>query len=292
MERRIYLLNVIDLFENVKKIGKEEANILCNSDEPLDLCLEDTGLFIGGQNYINKIIATIDLNNISNYLNFENELIITHHPIGKAQYNYFKIFSLYKHILRKFIQPNEQKRYNLLLKLGLQRLNSYCKSINSFSYNYLWEINNKPVMCIHTIADICVNNYLNQFVPMFSHISLAKFIKFLSNIPAIKVYSCDNLSPYLVLGEVKDICGNIFVDMLNGVVEVPEFLPFLYTNNINTIVTMHITEPYIKYANKLKFNLVNLCHIPADNLGMNLFLNKLLENKETEIISCGGFRKI
>jgi len=285
--------NPKSLLKQIKKIGEEEAIKLCQSNDQLGGFLTDTALFMNKQSLVQRIIVSIDLNNVSKYINSDNkELIITHHPVNIAQQNYFKIFYLYKDILKKFINSDKQDKRNYLVSLGLQRLKNYSSSINPFIHDYLWEIKNTPVICVHTIADICVNNYLNLFIPTFMNAKLRDFIKFLSNIPAIRTYRSYNLYPYVVLGALDNICGNIFIDMLNGVVEVPECLEFLYHSNIHTIVTMHITEAYLQQARNFKFNLINMTHIPADNLGMNLLLDRVFKSKNIDIISCSGFKRI
>ena len=285
-----------ELFAKIKEIGKEEAGILCNTEDDMSGYLEDTALFLSSQSSKNsfssvtKAIIGIDLEPHYFYLNdFSNtDLIITHHPIGKAQYNYYKIFSLYKYIFKSLDLEKNDK----LIELGIQRLRSYSNSINSFMCDYLWKHKNRSVMCIHSIADICANNYLNEIVVKFFNSSLKQMIECLSDIPAIKVYKYDNLFPYIALGRENDVCGKIFIDMLNGVVEVPEYLEFLSVAGINTIITMHITEEYLKQAKKSNINLINIGHVTADNLGMNLILNKILKGTKIEVVFCGGFRRV
>jgi len=62
---------------------------------------------------------------------------------------------------------------------------------------------------------------------------------------------------------------------------------------VGTIVGMHMSQEHLKNAEKYNINVVIAGHIPSDNLGVNLLLDKV-ESKfcALDIIPCSGFRRI
>jgi len=286
--------SVMDIFALINEIGKNEVGILCRTSDDLSAYIGDTALFSANLNRrkpVRSVAVCIDLDNLVFYLCNKRhflddiDLIITHHPIGKAQYAYPEIFNLFKYILDSKINICNHIE---LSNVGLKRLKNFCNSTNPYTHEYIINAG-IDVICVHSIADICANNHLNRIFSDFSGLSLLQLTKTLSEIPAISAYRCDGLFPYIVLGNEHDICKDIFFDLLNCTVEVPEYLEILKRSGIDTIVTMHVTQEYLDSATKNRLNLINLGHIPADNLGMNIVLDKIAQSSEIVIKAFNGF---
>lgn len=288
------------LFSYIMEIGIKNTIELCrlnndNANEIMNFLKDSSVIHNDDQKkQIRKVIMSIDIEgnlfNLPEELQFD--LAITHHPLGKAQYAYPNVFNLYKYIFGGYIQNNKSGKLNQLLDLGVIRLKNYSYSVNAFSNSYLWSKQKMSIICVHTIADICTNNFLNKLLLNKNSLKLNDLIILLNSIPEVKIYNTENIYPYIVLGNPTDECGNILVDMLNGVVEVPEFLEYIFESGINTIITMHVSDDYLKEAKKYKLNLINLGHIPADNIGMNIISREIYKKFNFEIFDSGGFKSI
>ena len=99
--------------------------------------------------------------------------------------------------------------------------------------------------------------------------------------------------PAVTAGKESNRAGKVFVDMTGGTEGAVEIIEKLADAGVGTIVGMHMSQEHLKNAEKYNINVVIAGHIPSDNLGVNLLLDKV-ESKFgcLDIIPCSGFRRI
>ncbi len=66
----------------------------------------------------------------------------------------------------------------------------------------------------------------------------------------------------------------------------------LADKGVGTIVAMHVGKEMKKEAEKNNMNIVIAGHIPSDNLGMNLLLDKVEKKAKLKVIEASGFQRI
>lgn len=213
------------------------------------------------------------------------DLIIAHHPEGKAMAALYQVMSLQEDVLAKFGVPINvaegimASRINEV-KLGLMPLN-HNRAVDTAR---LLDI---PLMCIHTPADNHVNTFLQNLMDERQPETLDDVIKILKEIPEYAEAVQYNAGPVIVLGGKKNRAGKIMVDMTGGTSGSEDAYAKLAVAGVGTLIVMHIGEKHRKEAEKNHINVIIAGHMASDSLGLNLLLDQLAA-RGIEIVPCAG----
>ena len=213
------------------------------------------------------------------------DLIIAHHPEGKAMSALYQVMSLQEDVLAKFGVPINvaegimASRINEV-KLGLMPLN-HNRAVDAAR---LLDI---PLMCIHTPADNHVNTLLQQLMDEKQPETLDDVIKILKEIPEYAEAVQYNAGPAIVLGNKKNRAGKIMVDMTGGTSGSEDAYAKLAIAGVGTLIVMHIGEKHRKEAEKNHIKVIIAGHMASDSLGLNLVLDQLVR-RGVEVVPCAG----
>ncbi|TEB05942.1 NIF3 (NGG1p interacting factor 3) [Pelotomaculum schinkii] len=213
------------------------------------------------------------------------DLIIAHHPEGKAMSALYQVMSLQEDVLAKFGVPINvaegimASRINEV-KLGLMPLN-HNRAVDAAR---LLDI---PLMCIHTPADNHVNTLLQNMMDEKQPETLDDVIKILKEIPEYAEAVQYNAGPAIVLGNKKNRAGKIMVDMTGGTSGSEDAYAKLATAGVGTLIVMHIGEKHRKEAEKNHIKVIIAGHMASDSLGLNLVLDQLVR-RGVEVVPCAG----
>ncbi len=213
------------------------------------------------------------------------DLIIAHHPEGKAMSALYQVMSLQEDVLAKFGVPINvaegimASRINEV-KLGLMPLN-HNRAVDAAR---LLDI---PLMCIHTPADNHVNTLLQNMMDEKQPETLEDAIKILKEIPEYAEAVQYNAGPAIVLGNKKNRAGKIMVDMTGGTSGSEDAYAKLATAGVGTLIVMHIGEKHRKEAEKNHIKVIIAGHMASDSLGLNLVLDQLVR-RGVEVVPCAG----
>jgi len=213
------------------------------------------------------------------------DLIIAHHPEGKAMSALYQVMSLQEDVLAKFGVPINvaegimASRINEV-KLGLMPLN-HNRAVDAAR---LLDI---PLMCIHTPADNHVNTLLQNMMDEKQPETLDDVIKILKEIPEYAEAVQYNAGPAIVLGDKKNRAGKIMVDMTGGTSGSEDAYAKLATAGVGTLIVMHIGEKHRKEAEKNHIKVIIAGHMASDSLGLNLVLDQLVR-RGVEVVPCAG----
>ncbi|TEB14276.1 NIF3 (NGG1p interacting factor 3) [Pelotomaculum sp. FP] len=213
------------------------------------------------------------------------DLIIAHHPEGKAMSALYQVMSLQEDVLAKFGVPINvaegimASRINEV-KLGLMPLN-HNRAVDAAR---LLDI---PLMCIHTPADNHVNTLLQNMMDEKQPETLDDVIKILKEIPEYAEAVQYNAGPAIVLGNKKNRAGKIMVDMTGGTSGSEDAYAKLATAGVGTLIVMHIGEKHRKEAEKNHMKVIIAGHMASDSLGLNLVLDQLVR-RGVQVVPCAG----
>ena len=213
------------------------------------------------------------------------DLIIAHHPEGKAMSALYQVMSLQEDVLAKFGVPINvaegimASRINEV-KLGLMPLN-HNRAVDAAR---LLDI---PLMCIHTPADNHVNTLLQRLMDEKQPETLDDVIKILKEIPEYAEAVQYNAGPAIVLGNKKNRAGKIMVDMTGGTSGSEDAYAKLAIAGVGTLIVMHIGEKHRKEAEKNHIKVIIAGHMASDSLGLNLVLDRLVR-RGVEVVPCAG----
>ena len=217
------------------------------------------------------------------------DLVIAHHPEGKAFANFYEVMHMQADILNKFGVPINIAEG--LLEGRIKEVERRLSPVNHTRAADAARLLDMPFMCMHTPADNMVAGYLQKAFDRKAPDSLDDVLKILNEIPEYREAAKNNAGPKILLGSKERSAGKIFVDMTGGTEGAKEIFESLVNSGVNTIVGMHLSEEHRKEAEKRHMNVVIAGHISSDNLGVNLMLDELQKKGKLNIVACSGFRR-
>ncbi|MFH0840042.1 MAG: NGG1p interacting factor NIF3 [Candidatus Omnitrophota bacterium] len=218
------------------------------------------------------------------------DLVMAHHPEGKALAGFYHVMSMQADILKKL-----GITYSIGKELLDERMAEVARSISAVNHTrsvdvaQLLDIN---YMCVHTPADNHVTDYLQRLFDSRKPKTLKDVISILDTVPEYRDASKNNAGAFIMIGKEKDKAGKIVVDMTGGTEGSKRIFPRLSQAGVGTLIGMHFSEGHFKAAKSEHINIVVAGHISSDTLGLNLLLDSLSEKDDFKIIPCSGFVRV
>jgi putative NIF3 family GTP cyclohydrolase 1 type 2 len=217
------------------------------------------------------------------------DLIISHHPEGRAQVNLDKVMAL---------QADEWYRHGVPINIGEALIGKRMQEIyraflprnheRALDAARLLDI---PFMCMHTVADNQVHAYLTEYLERKSPRTVGEVVDRLLEIPEYQASASVQAGPTVIVGGKENRAGKIMVDMTGGTEGPKEILEKLANAGVGTIVAMHYSESHREEAEKHKINVIIAGHVVSDSLGMNLILDRL-EERGVRVIATSGLVRV
>ncbi len=217
------------------------------------------------------------------------DLVIAHHPEGKAFANFYEVMHMQADILNKFGVPINIAED--LLDERVREVERRLAPVNHTRAVDFARLLDLPFICVHTPADNMVAGFLQRTFDKNKPETLDDIIKILKKIPEYRDAIRNNAGPKILLGSKNRKAGKIFVDMTGGTEGSKGVFESLVNSGVNTIVGMHLSEDHRKEAEKQHLNVVIAGHISSDNIGMNLLLDEIQKTGNLKVIECSGFKR-
>jgi putative NIF3 family GTP cyclohydrolase 1 type 2 len=220
------------------------------------------------------------------------DLVIAHHPEGKAFADLSEVMHLQAEVLAKYGVP-----INIAESVLKPRISEVSRGIAPINHQRavdmarLLDIN---FMCAHTACDNLVANFLKKEIENKKNDLeyVEDVMKLLKSIPEYQAAEKLGAGPRLFAGSEENRAGKIVLTEITGGTEgSPKIYEKMSQAGIGTIIGMHMSETHKKEAEKAHINAVIAGHISSDSIGVNLFLDNL-EKKGLEIIPCSGLIRI
>jgi putative NIF3 family GTP cyclohydrolase 1 type 2 len=213
------------------------------------------------------------------------DLIMAHHPEGKAFAELHEVMHLQEDILAHFGVP-----INVAEGIMASRISEVKRGLMPINHNRAVDaakLLGIPMICTHTVADNQVTTYLQEIFDRENPRTLGDIVKRLKEIPEYAEAAKHGAGPDIVLGSKELRAGKVMVDMTGGTGGSEKAYANLSQAGVGTIVGMHISDKHRKEAEKSHVNVVIAGHIASDSIGMNMLLDGI-EKRGVEIITCSG----
>lgn len=251
-----------------------------------------------GEEDVNSILAGIDIE-VGEILLCERlrekgkgiDLILAHHPGGRAYANLYDVMHIQSDILHRFGVP-----INIAEDLMEGRIKEVERKLMPVNHTRAVDaarLLNVPFVCFHTLADNMVATYLQNIFDDKKPYIIADVMDILKALPEYKEATRIGTGPKILIGAKSRKAGKIFVDMTGGTEGSKEIFESIASSGIGTVVAMHLSEEHRKEAEKNHLNVVIAGHISSDNIGMNLLLDELIKSEGVPftVYECSGFRR-
>jgi putative NIF3 family GTP cyclohydrolase 1 type 2 len=281
------------LEKRYKKMEEEEEKKEFDL-EKLKNPYSDTRILFGSpEKEVKKILVGVDIDGeellLADRLG-SIDLVISHHPRGKASVGLDDVMQLQIDILVQYGVP-----VNIAEKLLKKRIEEVARGISPINHNRAIDIAqhlNLPLLSVHTPCDNLVAKFVEQKLKKDNPMFLEELIKSLKEIPEYKEAITIGAGPKIFVGDPESRCGKIVLTGITGGTEgSSEIYEKLAQAGAGTVVAMHQSEKHREEAEKANINIVIAGHISSDNIGINLFLDEL-EKQGIEIITCSGLTRV
>ena len=213
------------------------------------------------------------------------DLIMAHHPEGKALAALHNVMHLQEDIMARFGVP-----INVAESLMSSRISEVKRGLMPINHNRAVDaakLLGIAMLCAHTVADNQVTAFLQELFDQEEPRTVGDLVKLLKDIPEYAESGSYGVGPEIILGSKERRAGKVLVDMTGGTSGSEKSYEKLSQAGIGTIVGMHMTDKHRTEAEKHHLNVVIAGNISSDSLGMNLLLDGL-EEQGIEIIPCSG----
>lgn len=257
-------------------------------------------LFGNAKKKIKNIMVGVDIDSaellLADHLNKNEQkaidLVITHHPSGRALVELGKVMHLQEDIMTQLGVP-----VNIMEKLMEVRISEIDRSLHPLNHQRAIDtarILNLPFMCLHTVADNLVHHFVEKYIQknQKKYETLNDVIKSLYKIPEYHEAAKMGAGPKIYSGKPDSKPGRIAVtEMTGGTSGAKETYAELARAGVGTILSMHINESYRKEGEKNHLNVIVCGHMASDSIGLNQLMDEL-EKKKIHIIPVSGFIRV
>jgi len=217
------------------------------------------------------------------------DLCIAHHPEGRALAALADVMS---------VQSDMWARFGVPVNIGDALIGERMAEIRRafLPQNHerpvqAAELLDVPFMCIHTPADNLVTDYLERLLKRKKPRLVRDIIDVLLEEPEYSKSAERGVPPSVFVGDEKKRAGELFVDMTGGTEGPVPALEKLAQAGVGTIISMHMADKLRTEAEKQHINVVVAGHVPSDNIGLNLFLDKL-EKQDVRSRGFSGLQRV
>ncbi|AEG60695.1 hypothetical protein [Desulforamulus ruminis] len=217
------------------------------------------------------------------------DLIMAHHPEGKATAGLYDVMHLQEDLLAQLGVP-----INVAEGIMAGRIAEVRRGLMPLNHNRAVDaarLLDLPLMCCHTPADNMVSEFVQKHLDEKQCQTLKEVVKALKEIPEYAEAVKTGAGPTVVVGSPERRAGKIFVDFTGGTSGSEDAYAKLSAAGVGTLVVMHISEKHRKEAEKNHVNVIIAGHMASDSLGMNLILDELVK-KGLEVIPCSGLIRV
>lgn len=243
---------------------------------------------------VKKILAGIDIGvaeiALAKTLGLDIDLIISHHPQGKALVNLSAVMQMMADLMSTYGVPINVAEG--VMRERLQVVSRRVSPENHFQAIDAAKMADLQMLNMHTPCDNLVWQFLESYVTKKKPETVGELVEVIKEIPEYKEAAKTGAGPMIFSGSSENRCGKIAAfDITGGTSGSKEIYPELVKAGIGTVIGMHMNEESREEAQKNHLNVVIAGHISSDSLGMNLYLDEL-EKQGIEVIPISGLIRV
>ncbi len=216
------------------------------------------------------------------------DLILSHHPEGKAMASLYKVMHLQEDMLAQAGVPINVAEGIMSVRIGEVR-----RTIMPLNHNRAVDaarILGYTLMSVHTPADNLVTSALQEAIDVKKPETLGDVVRLLKDEPEFAEAVNYGAGPTIITGSKERRAGKIMVDMTGGTSGSEDAYSKLAQAGVGTLIVMHMSEKHRKEAEKNHINVIIAGHMASDSMGMNILLDRL-EGAGVEVVHCAGLMR-
>lgn len=283
-----YLLRQKKLYEKMDREEKKEFD----REKLINPYADTRNLLDHKKKEIKKILTGIDIGAGEVMLaeKLEADLIISHHPAGKALNDLHSVMDMQVDIYANWGIPVNVVDFMMRERQG--EVNRRFMPFNSTRALDAAALLKIDMISTHTVCDNLAADFVDRYLRKKNPEYLSEALACLKDIAEYEEAAKINDSPEIVCGHKDNHAGRVVVSEFTGGTNFKkEIYEKMVQAGVGTIISMHMGEEHLSEAKKRHINVIIAGHMASDSLGMNLFLDKL-EKKGIEIVPCSGLIRV
>jgi putative NIF3 family GTP cyclohydrolase 1 type 2 len=279
-------------YEELKGDEKDEFDL-----EQLTNPYSDSRISFGDDDAeVNRVLVGVDIDVGEILLAKELErqgtridLILSHHPAGKARVRFEDVMKLQADIMAQLGIP-----INVAEGILGERIKEVGRNLlpaNHFRVVDAARLLNMPLMSIHTPADNNAHQLVQKHLDDRSPETLDDVVTALKEIPEYKQAAKLGIGPRILVGSKEARAGKVVVMMTGGTGGPKEDIEEMVRAGVGTVVEMHLSDEKKKEAEKHHLNVIIAGHMASDSVGMNAILDEF-EKRGVEMLPCSGIIRV
>ena len=218
------------------------------------------------------------------------DLVMAHHPEGAALAALHEVMGVQADIWHRFGVPISIG--DVLIDQRAKEVQRALSPANHDRPVDMAKLLGLAMICVHTPSDNLVSKWLQEQLDSGPPVFVDDVVKRLKGIPEYQAATKINAGPRVVVGGGGGKrAGKIAVMMTGGTGGPEESIEKLTSAGVGTLVEMHMEEKLRKKAEEHHLNVIIAGHIASDNIGMNLWLDRL-ESKGLMVKACSGIVRV
>ncbi|MEK7683744.1 MAG: NGG1p interacting factor NIF3, partial [Nitrospirota bacterium] len=206
--------------KDFEKLREDEKEFF--DSETLENPYSDSRILNGaGEEKIKSALVGIDIE-VGELLLAENlkakgksvDLLISHHPEGRAYANLYSVMQMQSDILHRFGVPINVAED--LMDGRIKEVERKLMPVNHTRAVDAAKLLGIPFICLHTPADNMVATYLQRLFDEKKPYRVSDVMEALKGIPEYRTASFNGAGPKILIGSKNRRAGKIFVDMTGG----------------------------------------------------------------------------
>ncbi len=292
-----------NFIQEILKQKEKEYNELPDSEkkyfdlESLKNPFSDTRIINGdNETEVKSILAGIDIDTadilLSDRLSEKGrkiDLVISHHPQGKALVNFYEVMDLQADIFSAQGISISQAE-----KLLEERKSQVERRIIGINYNKTYDaarILGVNLICLHTPCDNMAYDYLKKLLTKKKPRKIEEVMNILMDMPEYQQAAKSSCPPKILNGSKNSRVKNLHIEFTGGTEGPINIYKELANKGIDTIISMHMSEEHFRAAKENRLNVIIAGHMSSDTLGVNLMLDAVFSKEKITVTECGGFRR-
>ncbi len=266
-------------------------------EDRLENPYDDSKVLNQGDAEVSRVAIGIDMETqellLVDRLNEKGESIdgvITHHPEGRSLAWLSDVMDLQIDTLRKAGVPVSQAE--AVVRPRVRSVRQGVHGVNHPRAPTAAETLGLPFMSMHTITDNHAHTFIKDRLEETEPRTLDDLVDELLELEEYRWALDYGMGPEIFVGQEDNRVGNLAFDFTGGTELTKDRMETMATSGVNTIVAMHMSKEQIEEAENQNINVVSAGHMSSDSLGMNLFLDKALDEFDLEVVELSGFLRV
>jgi len=217
------------------------------------------------------------------------DLIVSHHPQGRAYANFYEVMDLQVDIFKE--KGISLSKVEALLGERKAQVERRVSSANHQRAIDFARFLNLSFFCMHTPADNLAYQYIKKLMDKEKPKRIKDILDLLLDIPEYREAARNNNPPKIFLGNKESKVSKIHIEFTGGTEGPESIYESLSSAGVDTIIAMHQSEEHYRKCKQANINVVVASHIASDTLGVNLMLDYLQTKGKFRILEFSGFRR-